>query len=185
MPQLQTVGDQPSAACCRCTFQRRSPRRDSSQKISEPGGCTAVRRIVHASRYRLRRRYALPCHVTAHASALLNYNAAERVLCYLVRHRKVGRRYTPDDGFARGFSDSDWAVRRSTTGWVYMLSCAAISWCSKRQDSVALSLCARRKLLRHLTRVRRPYTSLALLPSSACGIPRQSTCHLITRALLT
>ena len=69
------------------------------------------------------------------------YDAALRVLTYLVRHREVGLRYVPDDGFTRGYSDSDWAVRRSTTGWVYMLNCAAVSWASKRQDSIALSSC--------------------------------------------
>ena len=48
------------------------------------------------------------------------YDAALRVLTYLVRHREVGLRYIPDDSFARGYSDSDWAVRRSTTGWLYL-----------------------------------------------------------------
>ena len=38
-------------------------------------------------------------------------------------------------------TDSDWATRHSTSGWVFMLSSAAISWGSKRQVSVALSSC--------------------------------------------
>ena len=40
-----------------------------------------------------------------------------------------------------GMTDSDWSVRRSTSGWIFMLSSAAISWGSKRQISVALSSC--------------------------------------------
>ena len=38
-------------------------------------------------------------------------------------------------------SDSDWDVRHSTSGYVFMLCEAAISWSSKRQTSVALSSC--------------------------------------------
>ena len=42
-----------------------------------------------------------------------------------------------------GYVDSDWAgcpdSRRSTSGFVFMLNGAAISWRSKRQPTVALS----------------------------------------------
>jgi len=42
-----------------------------------------------------------------------------------------------------GYSDSDWAgdleTRRSTTGFVFLLAGAAVSWSSKRQHSIALS----------------------------------------------
>ena len=37
--------------------------------------------------------------------------------------------------------DSDWAVRHSTSGWVFSFCRAAISWGSKKQKSVALSSC--------------------------------------------
>ena len=40
-----------------------------------------------------------------------------------------------------GMSDSDWAVRHSTTGFVFQYAQAAISWGSKKQASVALSSC--------------------------------------------
>ena len=40
-----------------------------------------------------------------------------------------------------GFTDSDWATRHSTSGWVFVLSSAALSWGSKRQQSIALSSC--------------------------------------------
>ncbi|XP_019436001.1 PREDICTED: uncharacterized protein LOC109342478 [Lupinus angustifolius] len=44
-----------------------------------------------------------------------------------------------------GFSDADWcgdkSDRNSTTSYVFMLGSAPISWCSKKQDVVALSSC--------------------------------------------
>ena len=43
----------------------------------------------------------------------------------------------------RGYSDADWASdrdeRKSTTGYAFLLSGAAISWCSKKQSCIALS----------------------------------------------
>ena len=38
-------------------------------------------------------------------------------------------------------ADADWAVRHSTSGYVFTMSRAAISWGSKRQQSIALSSC--------------------------------------------
>ena len=40
-----------------------------------------------------------------------------------------------------GMSDANWATRHSTSGRVFVLNKAAISWGSKKQDSVALSSC--------------------------------------------
>ena len=40
-----------------------------------------------------------------------------------------------------GMSDSDWAVKHSTSGFVFMMNQAALSWGSKKQVSVALSSC--------------------------------------------
>lgn len=37
--------------------------------------------------------------------------------------------------------DADWAVQYSTSGYVFHLSQAAISWSSRRQPCVALSSC--------------------------------------------
>ena len=68
-------------------------------------------------------------------------SAALRVLGYLDRTKDIGLRYEASDHELYGMSDSDWAVKHSTSGWVFMFSQAAISWGSKKQVSVALSSC--------------------------------------------
>ena len=68
--------------------------------------------------------------------------AALRVLYYLYRTRMLGLRYAPcEDAQFYGMSDSDWATKHSTSGAVFMLSGAAVSWTSKRQATIALSSC--------------------------------------------
>jgi len=69
------------------------------------------------------------------------YLAAERVLCYLYRTRELGLRYEATERPLHGYSDSDWAVKHSTSGWVFVMNRAAVSWGSKKQKSVALSSC--------------------------------------------
>ena len=66
---------------------------------------------------------------------------AYRVLRYLYRTREIGLRYEASQKDLHGYSDSDWATRHSTSGWVFLLNQAAISWGSKKQKSVALSSC--------------------------------------------
>eukprot|EP00965_Chrysotila_dentata_P260082 6213776-Pleurochrysis_carterae.AAC.2 len=67
--------------------------------------------------------------------------AAQRVLMYLSHHRSIGLRFSRLDAPVVGFSDSDWATKHSTSGYVFMYNRAAISWASKKQRSVALSSC--------------------------------------------
>jgi hypothetical protein len=67
--------------------------------------------------------------------------AAKRVLGYLVRTKDLGLRYHADGEPLRGMSDSDWGVKHSTSGYVFKYNSAAISWGSKKQQSVALSSC--------------------------------------------
>ena len=67
--------------------------------------------------------------------------AAEHVLRYLHRTRHLGLRYEADTLPLEGYSDSDWAVRHSTSGFIFSFMKAAISWGSKKQKSVALSSC--------------------------------------------
>ena len=69
------------------------------------------------------------------------YDAALRVLFYLHRHREVGLCYVADGKPLRGMTDADWAVKHSTSGWVFQFCRAAITWGSKKQKSVALSSC--------------------------------------------
>ena len=69
-------------------------------------------------------------------------DAALRVLAYLNKHKDVGLRYQCDSqNRLRGYSDADWAVQRSQSGFVFTLGRASISWGSKRQPVVALSTC--------------------------------------------
>ena len=69
------------------------------------------------------------------------YIDALRVLYYLHHHRDVGLRYGASDLDMSGMSDSDWAVRHSTTGYVFTYAQAAISWGCKKQPTIALSSC--------------------------------------------
>ena len=40
-----------------------------------------------------------------------------------------------------GYSDSDWAVQHSTSGWLLQWQSACISWGSQKQRTIALSSC--------------------------------------------
>ena len=67
------------------------------------------------------------------------YDDAQHVLRYLFRSRDIGLRYQRSDSPLSGMTDSDWAVKHSTTGFVFKYMRAAISWSSRKQNSVALS----------------------------------------------
>ena len=69
------------------------------------------------------------------------YSDAVLVLQYLQRTEEIGLRFAASESPVHGYSDSDWATKHSTSGWVFMLNHAAISWGSKKQKSVALSSC--------------------------------------------
>ena len=69
------------------------------------------------------------------------YHQALRVLYYLNHHQDAGLHYGASEYEMTGMSDSDWATRHSTTGYVFTYNQAAISWASKKQVSVALSSC--------------------------------------------
>jgi hypothetical protein len=73
-----------------------------------------------------------------------HWNAVKRILRYL-RHtvnRKLTYRKDSADELC-GFSDSDWggdkSDYKSTTGYVFLLSGAAVSWIAKKQPTVAKS----------------------------------------------
>jgi len=70
--------------------------------------------------------------------------AVKRILRYLKGTREVTLRYVGDKTVVPvGYSDADWGsdqeTRRSTTGYIFMISNAAVTWQSKRQPTVALS----------------------------------------------
>ena len=66
--------------------------------------------------------------------------AARRLLQYLITTKDLGIRYTKNVKLGlNGMVDSDWAVDKSTSGYVYFLAQAALAWLSKKQVSIALS----------------------------------------------
>ena len=67
--------------------------------------------------------------------------AARHVLAYLYYSRHIGLRYACDHRPLSGKTDSDWAVKHSTSGFVFHYNQAAVSWGSSKQKSVALSSC--------------------------------------------
>ena len=73
-----------------------------------------------------------------------HWNAAKRVLRYLQRtkdHMLVYRR--TESLVLEGYSDSDFAGcpddMKSTTGYVFLMACGAVSWKSVKQGTVAAS----------------------------------------------
>jgi len=75
-----------------------------------------------------------------------HWEAVKRILRYVQHTLDYGLVYKRQGSLESvGFTDADFAgcldSRKSTTGWVFMLGGAAISWSSKRQSSVALSTC--------------------------------------------
>ncbi|XP_055858775.1 uncharacterized protein LOC129921113 [Episyrphus balteatus] len=73
----------------------------------------------------------------------VHWSAAKRVLRYLRETENYELTYTKDNLGLRGYSDADHANdesdRVSYTGYVFILSGAAITWRSQKQRSVAIS----------------------------------------------
>ena len=70
--------------------------------------------------------------------------AVKRILRYLQGTKSLGICFKPGDTLDfRGYSDADWAGdyadRKSTSGYVFLLMGAPVSWGSKKQSSVSLS----------------------------------------------
>jgi len=73
-----------------------------------------------------------------------HWNGAIRVLRYLNCTKEMGITYTKSgDNELVGYVDADFAGdldgRKSTTGFIFLLNGSAVSWCSKKQSSVATS----------------------------------------------
>ena len=65
----------------------------------------------------------------------------DRVTVYLAQNESAGVTYSANASKPElhAYSDSDWQVTHSTTGFAVMLAGAAVSYSSKRQQSIALS----------------------------------------------
>ncbi|CAH2109110.1 unnamed protein product [Euphydryas editha] len=73
-----------------------------------------------------------------------HWTAVKRVMRYLQETKDMKLTYTKDgESNMRGFCDVDWASnnidRKSRTGYVFISQGGAVSWCSRRQQTVALS----------------------------------------------
>ena len=73
-----------------------------------------------------------------------HWAALKRILRYLVGTVSLGLQFDGSQSIElTGFSDADWAgdidTRRSTTGYVFNIGGAPISWSSRRQQTTALS----------------------------------------------
>jgi hypothetical protein len=80
------------------------------------------------------------CRVMSKPTPELLHEAL-RVLAYLYHWRELGLTYERSLAPLAGYSDSDWAERHSTSGFVFKWQQAAVSWASTKQVSVALSSC--------------------------------------------
>ena len=74
----------------------------------------------------------------------VHWTAVKHIMRYLRSTRDLAITYTCDDQQSpHGYCDADWAndkdSRRSTSGYTFCMSGAAITWSSKRQQTVALS----------------------------------------------
>ena len=67
--------------------------------------------------------------------------AADRVIAYLHQHRTDAVVFSKSNAGASpiAYSDSDWGVRPSTTGWMILCACACVAYASKRQLCISLS----------------------------------------------
>ena len=90
--------------------------------------------------------FAVSC-VSRHAANPdgLHWKAVQRIFCYLLGTINMSLVYEGDIHNLRGFTDADYGgdldTRRSTTGFVFDIGSGAISWSSKRQQTVSLSTC--------------------------------------------
>jgi hypothetical protein len=71
--------------------------------------------------------------------------SVKRIFRYIQGILKIGLVFRGTIQPLAGYTDSDWArdpdIRRSTSGYVFNIGSAAISWSSKRQPTVSLSSC--------------------------------------------
>ena len=79
-----------------------------------------------------------------HSPTKQHLGAAKRILHYIAGTKNFGIWYTNVPDFKlTGFTDSDWAgcldTRKSTSGNMFSLGSGAVTWSSKKQETLALS----------------------------------------------
>lgn len=78
-----------------------------------------------------------------HSYGIPHWNAVKRIFRYLQGTKDYKLTYKKSNEGLFGYCDADWASdtadRKSTTGYVFMLSSGPISWSSKKQPTIALS----------------------------------------------
>ena len=98
------------------------------------------------------------------ASSLQLWQAIKRVFRYLqkTQHVSLVFRKTDFKNVIKGYADADWAGdkvdRKSTSGYIFKIFGCTVSWCSKKQSSVALSS------------TEAEYIALSLAVSEACWL---------------
>jgi len=74
---------------------------------------------------------------------LAHWQTVKRIMRYIRGTTDLVLCYQGRDLKLRGYSDVDWGGNpnesKSTSGYVFTLGGAVISWCSKKQDYIALS----------------------------------------------
>jgi hypothetical protein len=71
-----------------------------------------------------------------------HWNAVKRIFAYLAGSREMQLMYGGEKRALVGYSDADGSMnedRHAITGYAFMLDGGAVSWCSKKQEVVALS----------------------------------------------
>jgi hypothetical protein len=75
----------------------------------------------------------------------MHFSAAKQVLRYLAGTSQLGLKFSGGENYLVGYCDADYAgdvdKRKSTSGFVFIMNGAAISWASKLQPTVAMSTC--------------------------------------------
>ena len=105
--------------------------------VPTPAGTTTLAREEGSTRPDIAYSVNMLCRVMSKPNDVM-LRHAKRVLRYLHRHKDVGLTYEPAAPQLVGYSDADWGVKHSTTGWIFKWMNGPIAWSSRKQGSVAL-----------------------------------------------
>ena len=146
-PQHAHPAANPRGLRQRCSHTRHvlaRPESHSSQCTTTLPSClcflhdaTHVRDYFHQARHRLPGPSALQVPAEADAGSARGDHARPVLpaspLC-------LGLTYTRDHSRLAGFADASWETRHSTSGWLVQWGSAAISWGSRKQQSIGIAL---------------------------------------------